>query len=238
MMFSKSAKFYDAIYASLDKDYVAEAEKVHQFIRKYKKSSGDTLLEVACGTGLHAGLLQKYYRVEGLDLDAEMVTVARQNHPDILFHQANMVDFDLGRQFDIVTCLFSSIGYVKTRLRLKRAVQAMTRHLVPGGVILIEPWFTPEQWHSGRIGGTLVDQPDLKIARLSLSGIKNGISTITFQYLVGTSQGIEHFKEQHELGLFAHEDYLQAFRAAQLDVNHDLEGLDGRGLYIGQKRQK
>ena len=80
-MFSKSAKFYNALYGSMDKDYVAEAQKVHQIIQQYKRSPGNTLLEVACGTGLHASLLQKDYQVEGLDLDPEMLAVARQNYP-------------------------------------------------------------------------------------------------------------------------------------------------------------
>ena len=53
--------------------------------------------------------------------------------------------------------------------------------------------------------------------------------------MVGTPQGIETFKERHELGLFTHEEYLGAFRNAGLEVNHDPEGLDGRGLYIGLK---
>ena len=64
--------------------------------------------------------------------------------------QGNMLDFDLGRQFDVVTCLFSSIGYVKTVPNMKRAVANMSRHLKPGGVLVLEPWFTPEDWHPER----------------------------------------------------------------------------------------
>ncbi len=69
-----------------------------------------------------------------------------------------MLDFDLKRQFDAVTCLFSSIGYVKTKSRLGKAIRNISRHLLPGGVLLIEPWFTPEQWHPGRASMTQVDQ--------------------------------------------------------------------------------
>ena len=35
-----------------------------------------------------------------------------------------MTAFDLGKTFDLVTCLFSSIGYVKTLENLARAVGA------------------------------------------------------------------------------------------------------------------
>ena len=234
-MFSKSAKFYNALYGSMGKDYTTEAQKVHQIIQKHKRSSGDTLLEVACGTGIHASILGNDYQVEGLDLDPEMLAVAQGEHPDIPFHQADMVDFDLEKRFDAITCLFSSIGYVKTKKRLESAIQNMTRHLLPGGVLLVEPWFSPDQWQLGRVFALFVDQPDLKISRMSLGGVKGRLSILDFHYMVGTPQRIETFTERHELGLFTHEEYLEAFQKAGLEVIHDPEGLDGRGLYIGLK---
>jgi len=99
--------------------------------------------------------------------------------------------------------------------------------------LLIEPWFTPKQWHTGHTSMTQVNQPDLKIVRMSLSKQRGKLSLIEFQYLIGTPRGIEHEKEIHELGLFMHKEYMDAFRAAGLNVTHDAEGLDGRGLYIG-----
>ena len=233
-MFSKSAQYYDEIYASIDKDYAAETRIAHKVIQKHKETNGKTLLDVACGTGFHASLFSKYYQVEGLDLDPQMLKVAKKKHPQIRFHQGDMTDFDLKRQCDVVVCLFSSIGYVKTKARLRKAVRNMAKHLLPGGVLLIEPWFTPEQWHPGRSSMTQVDKPDLKIVRMSYSGQKGKISTIEFQYLIGTAKGIEHSFENHELGLFTHKDYMDALIAAKLNVARDPEGF-GRGLYIGTK---
>ena len=111
----------------------------------------------------------------------------------------------------------------------------MSRHLLPGGVLLVEPWFTPEQWNVGRVSTILVEKPDAKIIRMSRGGIKGRISLLDFHYLIGTSQEIEHIVEHHEFGLFVHEEYMDAFKKAGLGVIHDQEGVDGRGLYIGQK---
>jgi ubiquinone/menaquinone biosynthesis C-methylase UbiE len=238
MMFSKSAQYYDEIYASIDKDYEAEANQVHNIIQEYKQTPGNLLLDVACGTGFHAGLLSKYYQVEGLDLDPGMLKVAKKKHPTIRFHQADMTDFDLKRQFDAVLCLFSSIGYVKTKSRLQKAMRAMSKHLLPGGVLLIEPWFRPEQWTVGRVVTIRVDKPDVKIVRMSHSGKRGNVSLLRFHYLIGTSQGVEHSLEMHELALFTHQEYMDAFQAARLNVTHDPEGLSGRGLYIGTNSLK
>jgi ubiquinone/menaquinone biosynthesis C-methylase UbiE len=234
-MFSKSAQYYDEIYAAVDKDYAAEASQARKIIQKYKQTKGKSLLDVACGTGHHAKYLSKYYQVEGLDLDAHMLSVARKNHPGLRFHQGDMVDFDLERRFDVVVCLFSSIGYAKTKSRLHKALKSMARHLPPGGVLVIEPWFTPEQWYTGHVTMTQVNKPDLKIVRVSISRQRGNVSLLEFQYLVGTPKGIRHAVEIHELGLFTHPEYMQAFNAAGLKVTHDPKGLDGRGLYIGQK---
>jgi hypothetical protein len=111
----------------------------------------------------------------------------------------------------------------------------MAQHLKPGGALLVEPWFPPEAWNTGRLHALLVDQPDLKIARMSLSGRKGNLSTIAFHYMVAKPGGVEYFTEKHTLGLFTHEQYMHAFKKAGLHVIHDPAGLDGRGLYIGKK---
>ena len=235
-MFSKSAQYYDEIYSSMDKDYPAEAARLRKIIQRYKRTKGRSLLDVACGTGTHAGYLRRYYQIEGLDLDSGILAIAKKKNPKIRFHQGDMIDFDLGRQFDAVVCLFSSIGYVKTKPRLQKAIKTMARHLLPGGVLAIEPWFSPKQWNPGRTHVAQISKPNLKIVRVALSEQRGKISPVRFHYLIATPKGIEHSFEIHQLGLFTHKDHMDAFKAAGLKVTHDPEGLDGRGLYIGQKR--
>jgi ubiquinone/menaquinone biosynthesis C-methylase UbiE len=234
-MFSKSANYYDEIYGSMGKNYSAEANKVHKLIRKYVKSGGTSLLDVGCGTGHHAGILSKTYQVEGIDLDPNILSVARKKYSKIPFHTGDMRNFKLNKRFDAIVCLFSAIGYVKTKSGLNKAIKTMMKHLLPGGVMLVEPWFSPDEWHVGRVSTLHVNKPDLKIVRMSYSSRKGNISSIEFQYLIGTSKGIRHSVEQHQLGLFNKKDYLEAFRLAGLKVTHDAMGLDGRGLYIGVK---
>ncbi len=234
-MFSKSAQFYDDIYGVADKGYFEEAAKIHAFIQTHKDTEGNTLLDVACGTGVHAGVLREFYKVEGLDLDTNMLKVAKKKYPKIRFHQGDMIDFDLKRQFDAVTCLFSSIGYVKTKSNLRKAIKNMNTHLLPGGVLIIEPWFTPEQWNPGRVFTLQVEKSNTKIVRMSHSGQKGRVSVLEFQYLIGTPKGIEHQTEIHRLGLFTHEEYLEAFQMVGLKTIYNKKGLMGRGLYIGKK---
>lgn len=234
-MFTPSAHLYDLIYQSRGKDYRREAEAVHEIIRANLRSGGHALLDAACGTGLHTQYLREHYHVEGLDLDEHMLAAARQKCPGLPFHTADMRDFNLGRQFDAITCLFSSIGYVKTQAALNQTIANFDRHLKPGGALVVEPWFTPDAWFPGKIHATFVDEPDLKIARMNTTGQEGRLSFFVFHYMVGTPEGIETFSERHELGLFSVEEYLGAFRACGLDATRDPLWLNGRGLYIATK---
>ena len=230
-MFTRSSRFYDAIYSF--KDYAAEATKVDALIKE-RNPGARTLLDVACGTGMHLEHLRGGYDGEGLDLDPELLAIARERLPGIPLHEGDMTTFDLGRRFDAVICLFSSIGYARTVEDLNRAVAAMAGHLEPGGVLVVEPWLTPEVWQDGHPGAVFVDEPELKIARVDLPERDGRMSRIDFHYLVATPAGIDRFEERHELGLFTHDEYVAAFRAAGLEAEHDPEGLMGRGLYIGR----
>jgi SAM-dependent methyltransferase len=232
--FFRSGVYYDVIYGT-KKNYATEAGRLRKLIQRYKKSQGKTLLDVACGTGMHLSFLRQKFRVEGLDLDSKLLLIARKRNPGARFHQGDMTSFDLGKQFDVVTCLFSAIGYVKTLRRLRRTIRCMARHLKPGGVLIVEPWLTPERFTPGLISALHVDQPRLKICRMNRTVVKGRLSFMDFHYLVGTPERIEYSTERHTLGLFTHNEYLKAFRDSELDVIHNSEGLIGRGLYIGLK---
>jgi len=232
-LYGRSAVYYDAIYSR--KNYEKESNKLHQFIERYKKATGNTLLDVACGTGNHLKYLKRWYDVEGLDINPAMIKQARKKHPRITFHRGDMCSFILRKRFAVITCLFSAIGHVKTKTRLQKAVERMSQHLERRGLLVLEPWITPDRWIIRHISANFVDQPDLKLARMSIGKRRRGLSINDEHHLVASPGGIEYFVERLELGLFTDRDYRNAFMDAGLEVRHDREGLMGRGLYFGSK---
>jgi SAM-dependent methyltransferase len=228
-----SARYYDLIYEA--KDYTAESQRLVDLVRQHFDFSSGDLLDVACGTGRHIEHLSRHFNVQGLDLDPQHLEAARQRNPGVNFHIGDMRSFDLGQQFDIVTCLFSAIGYMKTLQDLSMAVSCMARHVRPGGGLILEPWFTPETWHPGGVHALLKETPQLKLVRMNTSMVDGRISWFDFHYLVGTPQGVEHFVERHELGLHTIEEMQAVISRAGLQASYDSEGLTGRGLHIGKK---
>ena len=230
-MFTRSEHLYDAVYAF--KDYAAEAGRLHELIEE-RRPGATTLLDVACGTGKHLEQLARWYEVDGLDLDPAMLELTRARVPAAALHAADMTSFDLERKFDVVVCLFSSIGYAGTLEGVHRAVAAMAGHLEPGGLLVVEPWISPDVWEDGKPRLVVVDEPDLKVARMNVARRVDRLSILDFTYLVGTPDGVEVFTEHHEAVLLTDDEYRAAFTAAGLAVEHDAEGLMGRGLYLGR----
>ena len=232
MAYEKSARFYDAIYTW--KNYPEEVERLKAILAA-RGHRGGRLLDVACGTGRHLELLRETFEVEGVELDPAMAAFARERVPGVTIEVGDMRDFDLGREFDVVTCLFSSIGYMEEPEQLHTAVSTMARHLAPGGVLVVEPWFHPHQFYDGHVAGDLFDGDEMKIARIGRSWTEGPVSVMEMHHMVGTAEGVHTFAETHRMGLYTDGEYREAFEAAGLRVEHDTEGLMGRGLYVGQK---
>jgi SAM-dependent methyltransferase len=234
-MFSESAEIYDTVYSAL-KDYRAEASKIVELLRRVAPGAV-RVLDVACGTGEHARILSQEHGllVEGVDIDASLLAVARRKNPGGAFYEADMCSFRLGRTYDAVLCLFSSIGYACTLERVTHALRCFRDHLSPTGCVLVEPWFGPDQWRPGRVDGNVAERDGLKVCRMSHASVRGRISVLTLDYLIGTSEGVEHRREIHELGLFSSSEMLSCFRDAGLTAEFDPVGLTGRGLYIGRR---
>lgn len=231
-MFTHSAQIYDQLYAF--KDYEEASQRLVALIKTHVPEA-KSLIDVGCGTGKHLSFLQASFDVEGVDLDENLIKVARSNCPNIDFTVADMTDFALPRHFDVVTCLFSAIGYVKTKEGLAKTLKRLAYHTSPGGLVLVEPWFTPEQFWTGHITANFVDTPDLKIAWMYTSRAEDEVSILDVHYMVGTPDSVSTFEERHEIGLFTETEYEAAFRDAGLSVSFDKTGLFKRGLYIGHK---
>jgi SAM-dependent methyltransferase len=140
----------------------------------------------------------------------------------------------LGRTFDAVVCLFSSIGYLRSTEELAAAVGAMSRHLNPGGVLIVDGWVRPDAWISGGPTEVTVAATDVvNVVRMSRSARRGDRTVLEMHHLVGTAGGIEHLVDHHELTLFPPADYEAAFRRSGLDVETVASPLPGRDRYLG-----
>jgi ubiquinone/menaquinone biosynthesis C-methylase UbiE len=231
----KNAEYYDLIYSG--KNYKKESERVHAIIRKYCTSGGTELLDVACGTGNHIVHLKKHYRITGTDISKTMLAIARKKYPRVKFVAGDMRSFDLKKKFDAVACLFSSVGYMKTPGNLEKAIGNFSRHLKPGGVMIIEAFVDPKAYRTGSMHAIVVDGPGMKLVRAGVSKRRGNVALLDFHFLVVTSSGVSYFKSRHDLGLFSKPLFLRLMRKSGMRALYLKDGLmKTRGLYVGIKK--
>jgi SAM-dependent methyltransferase len=228
------AEYYDRIYHW--KDYRKEAEKVAGIVSRHKRSKGNLLLDVACGTGKHLQFLAKKFQCTGVDESERMLAQARRNSPST-FVRAGLPTFDLGKEFDVVLCLFSGIGYLQTRRDLRKASACFARHMKKGGVLIIEPWLRKSEWKGSSPHLQTYDGGSVKIARLNIGHARGSFSVLDEGYLVADKgKGIHFFMDRHRLRFFEKEFTLKALADAGLKARFTEDSLmPSRGLVIGTK---
>lgn len=232
--YSRLAKYYDQMYANID--YEGAANRLHDIIQKYKQTTGNRLLDVACGTGTYIMHLKDGYQVMGFDISEEMLSVAREKCPDTSFVQGNMVSMDLNQVFDVIICLFGSITYLTTKEELQHTIQSFSKHTTSGGVIIIEPLFIEETYREKRMGLNCLNLPDIKIARSNVGRREGNVAYLDFHFLISTREhGTEHFIDPSPMGVFSRGTFKNLLKENGFSVEFIEPGFDKEILIVGIK---
>lgn len=234
-MFHRLAPYYDDLVGS--KDYRSESRALESLARRLLRSRGRRWLDVGCGTGRHLSFLRRHFAVTGVDASREMLRVARGRLPGTRLVLGDMRSFRLGSTFDVVSCLFSAIGHLRSERDVAAAFANFARHLAPGGVAIVEPWIDPEEFRAGYVHLLTHRSPSVTVARMASSSRRGRRSTVRYHYLIGrTGHGVEHFEEVALGLLLPRGRLLELLADAGLTARFLSRGLaSGRGLLLGLK---
>ena len=134
-----------------------------------------------------------------------------------------------------MTCLFSAIGHVITEENLRATVRAMTAHVRPGGLVVIEPFIDPSDYRPGHISVERGDDEDSHVVRVTYSERKGNVLNLTMHHYISAAGKVSAAEPlRFDIGMFTADQFRDAMESAGLEVFHDPEGLMGRGLYVGR----
>lgn len=234
---------FDALYPLIYAHRTVEAaEPEAKFsIERTAITSGDSVLDLCCGSGRHmAHLVNCAARVVGLDYSPELLRIARETlGSKVALVRADMRSQPFHETFDVVVNYFTSFGYFPSREENLSVVRQMALALKPGGRFFID--YMNRTWTENNI------QPE---SSRSVSGydIKEKRWIDPKQHRVNKTVTI--FKEGQEIGdsgesvqLYTQDEFSKLLTDGGLTVEHmygdytgaDLDAKEPRMIAVGRK---
>lgn len=159
-VFDKYSEFYDLLYK--DKNYNLEIEYLIEIISKMHPKA-KTILDIGCGTGIHANLLAaKGYKVVGVDFSEEMINIANEkinndykdNASRLTFVCGDLRSFENVEKFDVILSLFHVFSYLNSNSDVSAGFRTIDLNLKEDGLFVFDFWHGP---------GVLTDLPKTRI---------------------------------------------------------------------------
>jgi SAM-dependent methyltransferase len=132
------AKYYDHLFEFRRPFHAARKEIVGPLLPKVTAAC-----DLCCGTGTMAiGLARPGIDTFAVDLSPEMCRIARKKAKlaavPVTVIEADMREFRLPRQVDLVTCEFDAVNHVPHRRDLRKVAKSVAAALRPGGYFVFD----------------------------------------------------------------------------------------------------
>ncbi len=189
---------------------------------------GDTLLDLACGTGTLALLMaERGWRVIGIDRSAGMLAEAQRKRAaagepiDVHFMQADMRSFELPEPVVLATCCYDTLNYLLDEQELARCFSAVGHALLPSGLFcfdLATDYFLRYYWQ----GVEFEEFDDFTQVIQSHYDHATGYSTLVLTGFVAAGGGrYRRFREMHVERAYSDD----VIRKLLLRAGFEVEGL-------------
>ena len=133
------AHIYDRLMEDID--YCGWMEFIKHKLIEYDKKPLE-VLEMACGTGNFTKYLCKEgYNVTAFDLSEDMLSIAYNkldSYRSIQLLKQDMVNYKIGKEFDMVISVCDSINYITDYSELIKTFDNVYSHLRPEGVFIFD----------------------------------------------------------------------------------------------------
>jgi SAM-dependent methyltransferase len=110
---------------------IAQHERAIAFVKEKRCA-----LDIGCGSSgrIIDLLLSHGFAVEGLDISQRMLELAKQRHPDVPFHHADICQWDFPQAYDLISA-WDSIWHVPLTEQAP-VLKKILQNLTPGGVCI------------------------------------------------------------------------------------------------------
>ncbi len=228
---NKEVKEYE--YLAKYYDYLLGDEEAFDFWLEYINAKDyHTVLELASGSGVLAGILKKQGKeVTASDISKEMKEAATNNF-DGEYLILNMIDFDLHKKYDLILCVCDSINYLYEE-ELEQMFKSVYKHLNDGGRFIFDMHnpkrlkeFDEEYIEEGQIDENVYYQWTINSDTFD--------RTVNEHFTFYTPEGM--IQEQHTQNIFEVDDVKNKLENVGLESEVVMDFIeDEKILFIGTK---
>jgi ubiquinone/menaquinone biosynthesis C-methylase UbiE len=196
--YNNFAYIYDYLI-NRDVDYKRWAHKIIEIYKKYNNTNS-SYLDIGCGTGnLTENIAPNFEDVWCVDLSSDMLSEAEikfrnKNIKAKLINQ-NMVDLNLNRQFDLVTCCLDCINYILDEKSLVKYFKAVFNHLKQEGIFVFD--INSYYKLTEILGENLYDYDDEKVTYIWDNKLENEIVDMYLIFFIKEGNIYKRFDEHH-----------------------------------------
>lgn len=237
-IFSNYAKYYDLL--NQGKDYSKEVDYIDSIIKQYKPSS-KSILDLGCGTGMHAiHFAQRGYNVHGIDQSKDMISIAnnqsksKPEYSDNLeFSVGDMRNYSTGKSYDVVLALFHVMSYQVTDDDLENSISNVAKHIFSGSLFIFDCWYGPAVLSDKPYKRTKTfEDEDLLVERTSIPEIhlSKNLVDVNFEISILDKKSKEKhsFSELHKMRYLFKPEMKQLLSKYSFEIVKSEEWITGR----------
>ena len=181
-----------------DRMFTTDGEHASSFWLGMAQESGESVLELACGTGaLAIPLARAGYEVTGLDLSESMLAEARRksqaSRVSVDWRHGDIRDFHLGRTYSLIILASNTICHLLDLPSLEACLRCVREHLADEGRFVVTV-FVPDQALLQR----RCDEPEVLAEYEDPDGRGRITVTATYEYHPDTQ--IKHITTRSRIG--------------------------------------
>jgi SAM-dependent methyltransferase len=211
--------------------YAEGAAHWKKILREKLGPGRHTILELGVGGGSNLSHLTTDFQATAVDLSEKMLAVCRQLNPGVELHQGDMRTVRLGRKFSAVL-IHDAISYMQTEADLRAVFATAAAHLNPGGVLITSLDNYQENFQNPQVDHFTHTYEDMRLTYLGYTYQPDPNDTKIISlilYLIHRQTDLQIEFDQHRLGLFHHQDWIDWMNEAGYQVEERALSMGAEG---------
>lgn len=202
--YSALASCYDALMK--EEDYAAQTAHLTALLKAH--GAGKKGLDLGCGSGTFTLALAKAgYRMTGVDLSQEMLTVAQNRcagYPVSFFLQ-DIASLRLPEKYDFMTAVTDGFNYVPQK-KAATALKKMAAHLTQGGLLYLD--LSSAYKLREVLGNNLFGEDDENLSYLWFNRLEEDRVEMDLSFFFRQEDGKFVKREEHHVQYVYEKDFL------------------------------